>query len=281
MEPRELAAIVGNSGGASGSATANATAPGSGLVTLVSSQAVSPVTLDGAAVANGGAVVGQAESLVAFTGTGVGALGVGSPLASDVNNAWGSAPAVEAALGAPANAQGLAFLNAADVGGSASSALDFQSDVTFTLNAGLLSSNDLQVGLLNAYGNLQGSDTVAFEIIRQGVTVFDETFSSNAALQTFFTNNVLDFGPENAGVTGGTLTLEFKLDLLSSSSGSNFSPNIVFGRAGAIDLAPLGLGRVSAGFDAIQKYPSRARLLATAIPINQLGPRFGRDKHIA
>ncbi|HEX4143466.1 MAG TPA: PEP-CTERM sorting domain-containing protein, partial [Pirellulales bacterium] len=90
------------------------------------------------------------------------------------------------------------------------------------------------VGWLNPNINgagLVGNDYVTFEIDRQGLIVFQQTFTNNAALLSFFTSSVLDLGPENAGLTGGTLNLEFKFDFSSATSGAGFSTGLAFGNA--------------------------------------------------
>ena len=120
----------------------------------------------------------------------------------------------------PAACKGWRFSVGADTSSIVTSALNYQSELTFSLNAWQLTSQDLLVGLLNPTitgAGLTGSDYVTFEIDRQGVPFTEMTFTSNAAMLSFFTNNVLDLGPENTGLTSGSLNLEFKFDFNSSA----------------------------------------------------------------
>ena len=96
----------------------------------------------------------------------------------------------------------------------------------------MLNSQDLLVGFLNptiSGGGLQGSDSVTFEIERNGVTVFNETFTNNAAYLSFFQDNVIDLGIENVGLAGANLNLEFVFDFSSNATGAGLSAGLAFG----------------------------------------------------
>ncbi len=94
---------------------------------------------------------------------------------------------------------------------------------------------------------LQGSDNNHFEIDRNGIAVFDDVFTSNAAFLSFFQDNVLNLGTENSGLNGADLNLEFKFDFSSAAVGAGFSSGLVFGNAALVpepsSIALLALGR--------------------------------------
>jgi hypothetical protein len=162
------------------------------------------------------------------------ALGIGSPTAANVTTAWTGDALVQSAFQSTAGVQGLAGLAAADTSGTVTSALNYQSELTFTLNASQLTSQDLLVGWLNPTitgAGLTGSDYVTMEIDRQSVPFTEMTFTSNAAMLAYFSDNVLNLGAENAGLSGGSLNLEFKFDFSSSAAGAGFTTDLVFGNA--------------------------------------------------
>jgi hypothetical protein len=141
---------------------------------------------------------------------------------------------VQTAFETAREVQGLSLMNLADTGSNANPLFDYHTQLSYTLAGANLTSRDLLVGLLTPTitgGGLQQGDSLTFEIDRQGVTIFSQIFTSNAALQAFFQDNVLDLGAENAGLSGGNLTLDFKFDFNSSASGAGFSEGLVFGVA--------------------------------------------------
>ena len=159
-------------------------------------------------------------------------MGIGDPTAGNVHSAWSADTNVPAAFGSAGEVQGLSVFNLADTVSAVDPSFDYHAQMTYTLNGASLTSADLLVGLLTPTiggAGLTGSDSLSFEIDRQGSAVFSETFFSNAALLSFFTDNVLNLGPENAGLGGGNLSLEFKFDFNSSATGDGFSEGLVFG----------------------------------------------------
>jgi hypothetical protein len=92
----------------------------------------------------------------------------------------------------------------------------------------------LYVGLLSpgaANSGLVAGDTLDFQVLLQGKTVVDESFTQNFDATAYFTDNVLDLGPENAGLNGGNLNLQFDFSLTSASVANGFSEQLVFGTA--------------------------------------------------
>ena len=119
----------------------------------------------------------------------------------------------------------------------------------FSLVGSHLNGGDLLVGLLNPTltGSLSGSNSVTFEIDRNGVAAFSETFISNSAFTTFFHNNVLDFGAENVSLSGGFLNLDFQFKFNASSGFGGIETDLVFGNTVLTpepsSVALLALGR--------------------------------------
>jgi hypothetical protein len=223
--------------GNSGNATATANADGIGLVTLVSGQATSAlVGMSGpAGTAESETMIGQSPSSLSLgSSLQASTIGIGSPLASEVNAAWNGNTNVPTAFGTPANVQGLAVMTEANANFGVTSTYGYVSEASFTLNGSMLNSESLVVGLFSPTVTgvgLHASDSLTFEIDRQGVPVVEKIFTSNAAMQAYFSDNVLNLGAENAGLNGSNLNLEFKFDFSSSASGAGFSENIVFGDA--------------------------------------------------
>ena len=125
-------------------------------------------------------------------------------------------------------------MSMADTGSSLNPLFDYHTQLSYTLSGADLGSQNLLVGLLSPTitgGGLQGSDSLVFEIDLQGSAVFTQTFTTNAALQAFFQDNVLNLGAENAALNGGNLNVEFKFDFNSSATGAGFSEGLVFGVA--------------------------------------------------
>jgi hypothetical protein len=156
-----------------------------------------------------------------------GALGIGSPLAGDVMTAWTGDALVQSAFGSPAAVQGLALFQSSDnLNGSGEGI-----DMDFSVVGSHLNGGDLLVGLLNPTlsGVLSSSNSVTFEIDRNGIAAFSETFTSNSAFTAFFHNNVLDLGTENATLSGGYLNLDFKFEFNSTNGGGGIKTDLLFG----------------------------------------------------
>ncbi len=102
-----------------------------------------------------------------------------------------------------------------------------------------------------------------FEIFQNGNSVFEETFTSNAAFLSFFQDNVLNLGAENAGVNGGSLNLEFSFDFSSAATGAGFNTGLIFGTPEPSSLALLALGGL--GFAARLALLRRRRRLSERV----------------
>ena len=221
--------------GSSGSATASSSSS-SPFTTVAAVHGESSTPTAGfASQAETETLIGlAAPSLTLGSALQASALGIGDPTTANVNAAWSGNTNVPAAFETARQVQGLSIMSMADTGSSGDPMFDYHSQLIYTLNGANLGPQDLLVGLLSptiSGGGLQSGDSLTFEIDLQGSAVFSETFTTNAALQAFFQDNVLNLGAENAGLNGGNLTLEFKFDFNSSATGAGFSEGLVFGVA--------------------------------------------------
>ncbi len=264
-----------------GSLIANATASGvTQITTAVSGQATAPV-VGFVGESESIALLGQAAgSLSLGSNLQAGAMGIGTPVAGDVNTAWAGDSVVRADFANSAGVQGLAFLSTADALSTQSSALDYVSELTFTLNGAMLGSNDLLVGLLNptmAGVGLQNADTITFQITDNGSVLRDELFTSNAAFLSYFQDNVLNLGAENMGLNGGNLNLEFSLDFSSAASGTGFSTDLVFGNQIVPTPEPSSLALLAMGaVGSFSRFALFSLSSADSGSLSRLTPRGGR-----
>ena len=173
-------------------------------------------------------LVGQSATLLAPQVTIQADVGIGLPTAGNVDSAWSGNTVVQSAFNTPSSVQGLAaFSLAGDTGGAATS------DLNFSMNGIDLGSQDLLVGLLNPTTTFFGVTFGSFsmEIERQGVPIFNETFTSNSAFESFFTDNVLDLGPENPNHIEGQLEFSFIFEFNSTSTVSGIFGDLMFGNS--------------------------------------------------
>ncbi len=121
--------------GAAGSATANTNSFASGLITQLSGQSVAAIS-GGTSESESLTMIGQAASSLSLSSSlQAGALGIGSPVASNVTTAWAGDGLVQAAFEHPSAVQGLGIFGGSDTSNAPSSALGYQTELTYTLNS--------------------------------------------------------------------------------------------------------------------------------------------------
>ncbi|HSV16154.1 MAG TPA: autotransporter-associated beta strand repeat-containing protein, partial [Tepidisphaeraceae bacterium] len=220
------------SAGSSGTSTADARASGAAGSAIALARGVGTVPVDGDGPAEGRATIGQ--SLPVSSGVSAAAFAEGMPLASDTANAWASSSNVQNVFGGnTANVHGLGFTELQVSSLGAGTSHTYSSVIEFTEDASALSSSsNLAVGLVGSAltgTGLGAGDSLRFRIVRAGSTLVDQTFSTNAAAQSYFANSAFNLGVSNAGLGGGNLDLQFLFDLTSSHVGNGIGAQVVSG----------------------------------------------------
>ncbi len=108
---------------------------------------------------------------------------------------------------------------------SSSGSQEYKNTTSFTLNTTSL-SDSLVAGLLGSQTFGTGFYTLNFNIVVAGVTVLTQTFTTLAAAQTYFNDQVLNLGAVTP-VAG--LTVSFNLDLISGTANTGFGAAFVLG----------------------------------------------------
>ena len=215
-------------------ASATARATGSGLYSFVQGLAVAPPDFAETACSLG--TINSPNHATAFPITAsVNSVATvaAAPLAGDVTGAWALDSNVRNALNnAPANVNALllAYMLYAPNGTGLSH--DYSSVLEINENNAQLTGNGLVVGLLTTQltgAGLQSGDSLRFRIKRQGITLVDQTFSTNPALLTYLQNSVFDLGVQNAGLNGANLDVQFLFDLTTTHPGSGIGEQFVVG----------------------------------------------------
>lgn len=139
---------------------------------------------------------------------------------------------------------------------------------------------NLQVAFLHPILTGAGPDTVRITIYREGLLIHDVTLAGASAVQTYFTDHVIDFGSLTYGVSG-TLELVLKVEVTSHAAGDGFFGTIFVGNAAPAPLlsvdqwreAYFGAGAGNSGTAADGANPSGdglSNLLKYALGLNPL-----------
>ncbi len=215
-------------------ASATARATGSGLYSFVQGSAVAPPDFSETAGSLG--TINSPNHATAFPITASVdsvATVAAAPLAGDVTGAWALDSNVRNAFNnAPANVNALllAYMLYAPLGTGLSH--DYSSVLEINENNAQLTSNGLVVGLLTTQltgPGLQSGDSLRFRIKRQGITLVDQTLSTNPALLSYLQNSVFDLGIQNAGLNGANLDVQFIFDLTTTHPSSGVGEQFVLG----------------------------------------------------
>ena len=171
-----------------------------------------------------------------------------SPLSSDVVTAWTNDLNARTAFNnTPANVNALMLANLQYPTGGAPSSHTYSTVLEPNEKNSLLNGNNLIASLLVSQvigSGLQPGDSLRFRIQRQGTTLVDQTLSTNPAFLAYFQNTVFDLGPQNAGLSGNNLDVQFLFDLSISHPGSGVGTQFVIGSDAN---APIGIWNNAAG----------------------------------
>ena len=167
------------------------------------------------------------------------------PRADDVTALWTADPNVRNALSnnsANVNALGVISLKA----GAAGSPNTQSAVVELNENFNQLTSGGLVVGMLGTSlpgGGLAPGDSLRFRIQRNGASLIDQTFTSNPTLLSYFQNNVLNLGPQNAATGGANLDLQFLFDFTGNlNAGTGAGIEFLVGTANALQAGSWASG---------------------------------------
>jgi hypothetical protein len=94
------------------------------------------------------------------------------------------------------------------------------------------------VGLLNPINSGPSFDSPVFQILENGVLTEDVDFTSVAAANSFFHDDVLDLGPVTAGGGPLGLNLEFDFDLTASLPGARYQEDLLVASVGNTATVP-------------------------------------------
>jgi hypothetical protein len=244
------AATGGGSGATQGSATAHATATTANgqLATANATATGSTGSDDSTAVTQGGGVISKvsafAQAPVGSTATTLAESNSGNQLGSSGfnganNNSYAFATEapnsglVTGILNANSNlatalGNGAVFglgTEGASYSTTASGSLTYTSTIAWTLDTTAL-SGDLIAGLINDQSFGSGFDLLDFNVVENGTTIFDQTFTTLSAAQTFFTNHALDLG---TFTSGPNQVIDFNFSLTTSGSGTGFGAQFLLG----------------------------------------------------
>ncbi|MDB6174214.1 MAG: hypothetical protein JWL59_3525 [Chthoniobacteraceae bacterium] len=152
-----------------------------------------------------------------------GSLITGAPTAAAVSGAIGGHSKVSAVFG-PGSTENLAL--AVMAGGAPSSApagtsQTFSSSIALTLDRAQLAGNagNLEIGLLDPLQSGAGFSTLHFQLQVNGATREDQTFLTVAMANSYFTDNVINFGAFPSGVF--TINAFLDVTTLAVSDGYN------------------------------------------------------------
>jgi hypothetical protein len=152
------------------------------------------------------------------------------PLVSDYNSLTAATPAIRTAFGGVSGALGIVELRSTSPSTVPADAVVYHTSVSSGLIATRFSSGDgLVVGLVSPLVTGSGFGELNFQFYREGELQLDQTFTTVAAAQTYFTDHVLNLG-SLATDNDGTLDIEFKLNLPTASPNAGFGASLVFGR---------------------------------------------------
>jgi hypothetical protein len=219
----------GTPSGPSGPATATARAQaGAGLFAFVQNSASS----SGSSTSAQG-WINQGQAAPTFSNAGLfnaASYTVTAPITSDITSRWTSN--VKNAFGnntTNVNVLGLANLVYSSLGSGAPEVYNASLDINET-NA-LLTANDLLLGFATpqGIGTVGGGDAFRFRLLRNATPLVDQTFTSTAALNTYFTNTVLDLGLQNADLNGANLDLQVLVNYNTSHTSTGYGVQFLLG----------------------------------------------------
>jgi hypothetical protein len=76
-----------------------------------------------------------------------------------------------------------------------------------------------------------GFDSLQFQVVRENVTVVNQTFATVAAANAFLSDSVINLGSNGVGNVSGSLDLDFSISLTTNDAGAGFAFDLLFGNA--------------------------------------------------
>jgi hypothetical protein len=220
-EGGQLATANATATGATGSDDSTAVTQGTRVVTTVSAFAQAPVgsTATTLAESNSGNQLGSSG----FNGTNDNSYAFATevPNSSLVTGILNANSNLETALG---TVFGLGT-EGASYSTTASGSRTYTDTIAWTLNTTGL-SGDLIAGLINDQSFGSGFDSLDFNVVENGTTIFDQNFTTLSDAQTFFTNHPLDLGTLPSG---SNQVIDFNFSLTTSASGAGFGAQFLLG----------------------------------------------------
>ncbi len=140
----------------------------------------------------------------------------------------------------------------------------------------LAARQDLVAGFYNATVLDAGFTSLTFTLTGDGTTLVNQTFTTVAAAQAFFTDNAMDLGSLASGALGGNLlTLQASFTLTTAAPGDGFYAQIIIGDPPSAATHASRFAQTMAGMGAVASAPVSAAgfgqpvspvMLATAQP---------------
>jgi hypothetical protein len=191
----------------------------------------------------------SAQTLSYFSGSGFGLLGItGGSTVSNVTGqptGYSLTPNVSAAFAG----HSVLALGSMSIGyGGQGESLTYQTTADFKFN--YAANSDFLLGLENQGSLGKGFDSAMLEVFVDSVLAYQQSLTSLADAQTFFTDNTIDLGSQ----PGGLEDVELVFDLTGSQMSSGFQFDYAFGGPSAPAAVPspvagAGLpGLISVGF---------------------------------
>ena len=235
--------------GASGTVRSLASTSDTGKVAITSASASATATVTGA---------GSSGAVAATAGVGFGDVGEAVPTGQQavaIVDAMPSTGIVSSAL-ATNDAVAFEFGNGAStfaLGQLAASANGIAVTQTETATVSMQATTALIAAsgqvVLGLYGGAPtgGFTSLTFEVTANGTPLINETFTSVAAADAFFDDNVLDLGSDTTGPLAGSPTLTFSLSVTEDTAGGGYSLGVAGGGVSVAgsSIAPIIVGTVS------------------------------------
>jgi hypothetical protein len=149
---------------------------------------------------------------------------VGMPLAGDVTAKVAGNPHATQMVGGGANVLGLMLLGGAYSDSGSGASKTYVSSATFKVNLTQISSfQDLQLAALDASMDGDGFDSLQLEVVREGTTVLNETYSDAATTVDIFNDFVFNLDDIETGIMDNMLDVTVKLSLTTDDLDAGFN----------------------------------------------------------
>jgi hypothetical protein len=227
MFANSIAETSGNGGSASGTAVTS-----SGLIDFVTAVASAPTATDAyasAAALAGSAATGPAE-LQANAYALAGALAEYGTLGPNVGAVFNAPATVDFGTGALG----------AEYNQNAAGAVTYTSSIGYEINPATLPAGTLDLGLVNDTVNGSGFTDLTFKVAVNGATLIDQNFTTVAAADTYFTDDLQNLGPWAAPDSDLEVTVSLTATLLGAGNG--------YGVDFTLGVAPAGAAGHASGY---------------------------------